>query len=343
MNSDKRIASFADAGKELAHFIAGPQGEECIRLAGIENPWFTAGFVLKAVSAWVDLLDRQKLTDWLAPYSTRIDHAGTPKTIGVVMAGNIPMAGFHDMLSVLLSGNRLLAKLSSQDRQLLPAIASLLVAIDPGWKPMISFTEGRLSGFDAMIATGSNNSSRYFEYYFGRVPNIIRKNRNSVAILTGDESDTELEAMADDLFLYFGRGCRSVSKLFLPDGYDLEQLIRPFNRYNGFYNHHKYRNNYDYNKSILLLNKTSFFDGGFYLMVPSSTALSPVSVIHYEYYEEILQVNAMLEKEKEGLQCVVGRNAGNSGRIPFGKAQFPGLSDYADGIDTLDFLAEKIR
>ena len=343
MNAENRIESFVSVGARLGRYEDDPVLSEAVRLAGVENPWYTPGFLDHALKAWANVLTRQNLTEWLASYQGRVGESNPPRTIAVVMAGNIPMVGFHDMLCVLISGNRLKAKLSSQDQHLLPAIGSLLEQVDPEWREYISFSKGPLSDFDAVIATGSDNTSRYFDYYFGKYPHIIRKNRNSVAILTGQETAGELADLADDVFLYFGRGCRNVSKIFLPQDYDPGNLQEAFNKYIDLFHHNKYRNNLDYQKSICLLNNIPYYDGGFFLMVPSASAASPVSVIHYEYYTEISSVFTWIEREKERLQCVVNTGKAFSGALEPGLTQHPGLADYADGADTLIFLTEKIN
>lgn len=342
MDLKNRIGAFAEAGRRIRNFSADPLLSEAVRSAEAENPWFTAEHLRHALLAWGDLLEERRLTEWLTPYRKRLEEPHTPKTVGVVMAGNIPMVGFHDMLCVLLSGNRLLARLSSQDRQLLPAIATILKETCPGWDERIFFESGRMSGFDAVIATGSNNTSRYFEYYFGKYPHIIRKSRTSVALLTGSETVEELRGLASDIFLYFGLGCRNVSKLFLPSGYDLSRLMQPFGRYSEFFHHHKYRNNYDYHRSVFMVNQVPCYDGGFFLMREETSPASPVSVIHYEYYEDTQSVERRLIAEQDTLQCVVSAAGTGPARVRPGMAQFPALADYADGIDTMAFLAEKI-
>lgn len=343
MNAENRIESFVSVGARLDCYADDPALSEAVRLAGAENPWFTPGFLDHALKAWARVLTRKNLTEWLIPYGGRVGESNPPRTIAVVMAGNIPMVGFHDMLCVLISGNRLRAKLSSQDQRLLPVIGSLLEQVDPEWKEFISFTNGPLSDFDAVIATGSDNTSRYFDFYFGKYPHIIRKNRNSVAVLTGHETSGELADLADDVFLYFGRGCRNVSKIFLPKDYDPGNLQEAFNKYIDLYHHNKYRNNLDYQKSIYLLNNIPYYDGGFFLMTPSTVMASPVSVIHYEYYTDISSVLNVIEHEKEHLQCVVAAGKMAPGAVEPGRTQLPGLADYADGADTLIFLTEKIN
>jgi hypothetical protein len=253
------------------------------------------------------------------------------------MAGNIPLVGFHDFLSTLISGNKIIAKTSSKDAELIIYISGVLCKINPEFGDFITFTEKTLTGFDAIIATGSNNSSRYFEYYFGKYPNIIRKNRNSVAIIAGDESAEELSELGKDIFSYFGLGCRNVSKLWLPAGYELTELTRHWEQFSDLVHHNGYANNYDFNKAVYIVNKNKFHDTGFLLLREEAAIASPVSVLHYEYYNSEYTVKQQTEMLSEKIQCIVGKN-----HVPFGMAQSPQLWDYADGIDTLEFLQKKI-
>jgi hypothetical protein len=260
------------------------------------------------------------------------------RTVAVVMAGNIPAVGFHDLLCVLISGNRLMARLSSNDKQLLPAICDMLVGIEPGFADRFSFTEEQISGFDAVIATGSNNTARYFNYYFGKYPHIIRKNRNGVAVLTGNETEKELKALGEDIFTYFGLGCRNVSKLFIPDGYDVKILLDALQVFEKAGDHHKYHNNYDYNKSIYLVNGDDHFDNGFLLLKEDASIASPVSVVYFERYSAIGKLNDLINGNLEDIQCVVSTDRKIHGAIPPGTTQHPKLWDYADGVDTMKFL-----
>ncbi len=342
MDLENRIASLAEAGRRLRSFPGSGPVAEAADQARAENPWFTPEHIAAAVDAWARLLEPASLEAWLEPWRERLLRKRDPVTVGVVMAGNIPMVGFHDLLCVLISGNRLKSKLSSQDRRLLPAFVKSLEQVEPAWRERVTFEEGRLTGFDAIIATGSNNTSRYFEYYFGKYPHIIRKNRTGVAILKGSETDRELDGLAEDVFQYFGLGCRNVSALFVPEGYDLSALARPFSRFAHFFNHHKYRNNYDYNRSVLMLNGEHYTDGGFYLLKEDPSLASPVSVIHYHYYTDPGSLRDRIGQLRDQIQCIVSAGEGYPGTIPPGTAQSPGLADYADGIDTMAFLLEKI-
>jgi hypothetical protein len=299
------------------------------------NPWFTPENVKRAITAIAEELTEENLTMWTNSYP-RLSEKTNPASIGVIMAGNIPLVGFHDFLSVLITGNRIIAKTSSKDSDLITFIGNILCSFNQGFRDKIEFTQGILTAFDAVIATGSDNSSRYFEYYFGKYPNIIRKNRNSIAIIEGDESDDELEALGADIFSYFGLGCRNVSKVFLPNGYDIMKLTKNWDNFTGVSTNIKYANNYDFNKAVYLVNKEVFHDTGYLLLKEERKISSPVSVLYYEYYDSQDAVKQQTELLKEKIQCVIGRHG-----IPFGKAQSPHLWDYADGIDTIEFLLKK--
>ena len=236
-------------------------------------------------------------------------------------------------LSVLISGNRVIAKTSSKDQELIKLVTEILNSIDKRFKNLIIIEEGTLSGFDVVIATGSDNSSRYFEYYFGKYPNIIRKNRNSIAVISGDESDTELKALGSDVFSYFGLGCRNVSKIYIPDGYDFNILIKNWEKYSKITNHSKYGSNYDYRKAVYLVNKDKFMDTGFVLLKEDINISSPVAVLFYEYYSNSGYIKNIIETNSDKLQCITGKDF-----IPFGSSQSPALWDYADGTDTIEFL-----
>jgi hypothetical protein len=227
-------------------------------------------------------------------------------------------------------------KQSSKDTILLPFIADKLNAIDNRFESLIQFTEDRITGFDAVIATGSDNTARYFEYYFNKYPHIIRKNRTSCALLNGFETVEELQALGNDVFRYYGLGCRNVSKLFVPVGFDITSVLDAWSDFQELINHHKYANNYDYQKSIMLLNKTSFLESGYVLLTENEKLVSPIAVVHYEYYNNDNSLKEKLKQDASKLQCVVGNHV--LANVPFGKAQSPKLDDYADQIDTLEFL-----
>ena len=250
------------------------------------------------------------------------------------MAGNIPLVGFHDLLSVLITGHRAVIKLSSNDKVLMRVIIERLLKIDPYFKSQIEFVENiKEKRFDAVITTGNDNSSKYFEYYFKDVKKIIRKNRRSIAVLTGEETNSELQGLADDVFSYFGLGCRNVSKIFLPEGYDLNRLFKVFYAYSGIIEHKKYANNYDYNKAIFLMGNNDLVENGFLLLKEDKSLLSPVAMLYYEYYTDVDLVQEFIKDNSDILQCVVSNE-----KTPFGHTQKPKLWDYADGVDTVEFL-----
>jgi len=342
MDIEERIKSFEALGEILRnalkgnHFIYSKEINDLINRQYILNPWFTPENVRLALNAIANELTSDNLIKWTSNYPLLKKNI-TPVRAGVIMAGNIPLAGFHDFLSVLISGNYLIAKTSSKDYELIVKISSILCEINPAFTDRIEFTNGPLSNFDLIIATGSNNSSRYFESYFGKYRNIIRKNRNSVAIVTGSETAEELRSLGDDIFSYFGLGCRNVSKIYLPEGHDLSNLTKHWGTFTNIIKHEKYANNYDFNKAVYLVNKEKFYDTAYLLLKENIALSSPVSVLYYEYYRSKYEVEKAIKNMAENIQCIVG-----SDYIPFGKAQSPQLWDYADGIDTIDFLLKKI-
>lgn len=337
----KRIESFSELGRILRESLEGKQTRYSSGLGKLvddqqyRNPWFTPENVTMAVKAIANELTMENLAKWTGSYPA-LDSVEHPITVGVVMAGNIPLAGFHDFLSVLITDNNLIAKTSSKDPELIVFISDILCHISPEFAKRITFTDGLLKGFDAVIATGSDNSSRYFEYYFRDFPHILRKNRNSVAIITGNETEEELLQLGSDVFSYFGLGCRSVSKIYIPHGYDILNLASTWKEFENLVNHIKYGNNYDYHKAVFIVNKDEFIDAGYLLFKRSQGMSSPVAVLYYEYYDSINYVYKEIERMKAKIQCIVSRND-----IPFGRAQSPHLWDYADGEDTLDFLLKK--
>lgn len=305
--------------------------------AELQNKWYTQENLRHALKEWSKVLTQPSLEEWLIPYA--LVPPKNPKTIGLVMAGNIPLVGFHDLLCILLSGNFVLAKLSSNDRVLLPFIKTYLQEIDPELGEKITFTEDRLDNFDAAIATGSNNTSRYFEYYFNKYPNIIRKNRNSVAVITGQETPDELKRLGTDIFQYFGLGCRSISKLYVPENYDFKTFFTAIFDWKHLLEHHKYVNNYDYNKAVYLMSEMSILDNGFLILKEDTAFASPIATLFYERYSDAVKLKEELKKSSHALQCIVS-NGFMDGEIQFGQTQSPKLSDYADGVDTLAFLKQ---
>ncbi|MCX7744248.1 MAG: acyl-CoA reductase [Flavobacteriales bacterium] len=313
---------------------------DVIQRASAANGWFTPDNIIHAFQSLLPWLTREGLQYWASTYQLPEQNL-QPKIIGVVMAGNIPMVNFHDFLAVLVSGNRFLGKLSSSDPHLLPYIANELIDVNPNWQSYITFTEGRIEKADAFIATGSNNTSRYFDYYFSRYPHIIRRNRTSVAILAGDETDEQLQALGADVFSYFGLGCRNVSKIYLPHGFPVFRLIEQFQPYANIILHHKYHNNYDYQKAILLINNQSFFDGGFVLLKEDESLHAPVSVINLSFYSTLQQVLSTILRDAENIQCIVSAHPMPPLQtIQPGNTQQPSLTDYPDGVDVMKFLKE---
>jgi hypothetical protein len=305
---------------------------------GYHNGWFTPPMVITALRSLGESLQKDKLEKWLSPYKEELAKQKTPKTVAVIMAGNVPAVGFHDFLSVLISGNRLLGKLSSEDDKLLKAISEILTAMEPGFEGFITLTGEVIKGFDAVIATGSNNSARYFEYYFGKYPGIIRKNRNGVAVLTGRETEEELQKLTDDIFLYYGLGCRNVARLFVPKDYDFNALLKAIAKREEVIDNHKYFNNYEYNKAIFLVNNTPHFDTGNLLLTENNSFASPVSVLYYSFYEDEQALRNELMLNREHIQCVVSSANFLDEKTEPGKSQSPELWDYADGVDTIKFL-----
>jgi hypothetical protein len=345
MELENRIRAFARLGELLRQ--AFDEGKETAATASLlktaeeaihYNGWFTKDFVFHALAALGESLRREKLQKWVAAYPSLKKPIEKPKTIGVVMAGNVPAVGFHDFLSVLISGHRIQARLSSDDNKLLPAIARVLTTIEPGFEPFIAFTEKTLHDFDAIIATGSNNTSRYFDYYFGKYPHIIRKNRNGVAVLTGKEPEAQLQALAHDVFLYYGLGCRNVAKLFVPENYDFNPLLKTFEGWKKVNENHKYFNNYEYNKAIFLVNHRAHFDTGNLLLVEDEKFVSPVGVLYYEFYSDPVILRNRLTVNSGQIQCIVTESDDFQQTVALGKSQSPELWEYADGVDTLQFL-----
>lgn len=330
-----RVNVFATIGKLLKE-LSEDEIDYIYRRAGGENSWFTEKNVSIALEGVIRYLDEDKLEAWTNDLPA---NPVSPKKVGVVMAGNIPLVGFHDMLAVLISGHKLLAKPSSKDAFLIKYVADLICDIEPWFGEQISFQE-RLNDAEAMIATGSDNSSRYFEYYFSKIPHIIRRNRSSVGVLSGKESPGEFKALGNDVFQYFGLGCRNVSKLFVPKGYDFGPLLDAWQVFDHVAKHHKYNNNYDYNKSIYLVNKELHYDSGFALLRRSEQLVSPISVVYYEEYSHSDEITKNLAGASEKIQCVVSQNSWVPGSLPFGKAQEPELWDYADNVNTLVFLQQ---
>jgi hypothetical protein len=293
------------------------------------NGWFTEDMVRKSLLNLGSCLLEKDLREWTSNY----DFAQTPKTIAVIMAGNIPLVGFHDFLSVLISGHKVMVKLSSDDQYLLPNLASLLTVFEPSLKERIVFTEGKISNFDAVIATGSDSSTTYFEQYFSKFPHVFRSNRTSVAVMTGEESAKDIELLALDIFDYYGRGCRNVSHLLLPEGYDINNVFKGIVGMGDVIHNKKYGNNYDYNKAVHLLNLEPLLDNNFVLLKESKELFSPLGMLHYHFYTSPRELKEYLHQQEDQIQCVVGQEYHD-----FGSSQQPKLTDYADGFDTMSWL-----
>jgi hypothetical protein len=344
----QRISTFAQLGKTMKAlaetdtwpgFSSGLNQEEFDSFRNLiethfhSNGWFTPDNVRKSLLAWSDALSEANLTHWLGSYD--IAENSQPKKVAVICAGNIPLVGLHDIITVLVTGNMAYVKLSSDDNKLIPSLIQIYENLNPDESGRVVFVDQKLTGHQAVIATGSNNTSRYFSYYFRDVPHVIRKSRTSVAILSGDESAEDLRLLGKDIFDYFGLGCRNVSKVYLPEGYDLNRIFEAIYEYNPVINHNKYANNYDYNKAVWLLNRENLLDNGFILLKEDKRIASPTASLFYEFYRDISSLRNELNEHQEHLQCIVGKND-----IPFGSSQRPQLWDYADHVDTIKFLSE---
>lgn len=303
---------------------------ESLRLAEIKNPWFTQENIKTSLLAWSAQLTEANLELWLKESSP----SKNPKTVAIIMAGNIPFVGFHDLISVLASGHKALLKLSSDDEVLMGLVVEAFYQVDAIYRELIAIVDGPMKNFDAVIATGSDNTARYFDYYFGKYPHIIRKNRTSLAVITGKESRSTLESLGKDIFTYFGMGCRNVSHLLVPKGYDFGDFFEAMFGHGHLINHNKYVNNYEYHKAIFLLELIPFLDNNFLMIRENQELFSPLSVVHYSYYDSADDITNYILDNSGKIQCVVGDNY-----LPFGKAQQPQLWDYADELNTLEFLA----
>ena len=332
MNLQQRI----DLLSRLGEYIQSDNNEwqQAKEKASRENGWFIPEFIeLSVRNIAMAFLQKEALIKWAAKYKLihlQAQHE-KPKIVGIVMAGNIPLVGFHDMLCAFITGHKAHIKASSKDEVLVKHLVDVMSTWNEEIKDLIVFSE-MLKGCDAYIATGSNNSAGYFEYYFAKYPHIIRRNRTSVAILTGNETNEDLDKLADDVYLYFGLGCRNVTKLYIPEGYDFIPLLTAFKKYNYLADHHKYKNNYDYNLAILLLNKKFYMSNESLLLAEDASLFSPISQLNYEFYTNRDRLIISL-KQNENLQCIAGKDF-----IPFGETQKPSLYDYADGVDTMQFL-----
>ncbi len=346
----KRITAFAKLGDFLSQFSVNNiikrddiEHNEIffdgflhqIKLAQERNSWFTKDNILFSVESWSRSLNNNDLTELTESINLDIK---SPKKVAIIMAGNIPLVGFHDFLSVLISGHSVIVKQSSSDKHLLPFLAKYLEYVEGGFKGKITFTEEKLSNFDAVIATGSNNTARYFEYYFKDKPNIIRKSRNSVAVITGKETEEDFINLSDDVFQYFGLGCRSVSKLFVPKGFDFDAFFTGMYAKKDMINNAKYANNYDYNKAVYLMSLFDLLENGFLMIKEDESYSSPIATIFYEYYDNEIDLKIKLHQDREKIQCIVSKDFIEN-EVAFGQTQHPKLTDYADGVNTLEFLS----
>lgn len=328
MNNTLLVKTLAAWGKAMQQesFLS----DELLQNIYNHNQWFTEANVKLALNSICnEMLNEEKLTEWLSNYD---DPKSIGKKVGLIMAGNLPVVGFHDLLCVLCSGQVAYVKLSSKDKILLPAMVKKLIELDDSFKHRIVFTE-MLKGADAFIATGSNNSARYFEFYFGKYPNIIRRNRGSVAVITGNETADDFKKLGVDIFSYFGLGCRNVSKLFVPAGYDFKNFFEGIESFAAAMDNTKFKNNYDYNRTLLLMNSTVHLSNDFIMLEERTEVVSPVAMLYYEFYSDEKSLQEKLQRDAENIQCIAGEKF-----IPFGQLQHPSLSDYADGVDTMKFL-----
>lgn len=331
------LAAFADGAPWPGHAIGLTEAEyqafhTALSRAQMLNGWFTREQVCFAANGLAAMLYRPSLETWLSSYP-ELGHPRTPCTVGIIMAGNVPFVGFHDLMCTLLCGHRALVKVSMDDAGLTPALVELLGRFAPDVATRVQFSTDRLVDIDAIIATGSNNTARYFDHYFGHLSHIIRRGRTSVAVLDGTETSLELEALAEDVFRYFGLGCRNVGKVFIPHDFELDRLFAAFFPWKDVIQHHKYANNYDYNRAVWLMDRAPIVENGFLVLKEDTGLNSPVAALFYERYGDRSALEARLLGDADKLQCIVGH-----GHTPFGSAQYPGPADYADGVDTMAFL-----
>lgn len=330
----ERIKAFGLLGDVIRN-LSEDEFNDLARRIENNNNWFTPTQTKVAFEALTEFLDEKKLISWLKSY--QLETPDQPKNIGIMMAGNIPAVGFHDLLCVLVAGHRASVKLSSSDAISIKWLVDKLIQIEPRFEKEVTFEE-MLKGKDAYIATGSDNSARYFDYYFGKYPHIIRKNRTSIGVITGEESKEQLSLMGEDIFQYFGLGCRNISKIYVKNEKNLMDLLDSIAKYSYVADHHKYHNNYEYNKSIFLVNKEPHLDNGFLLLKESEELVSPIGVLYYEYYQDKKDLERKIKALEDKVQCVVSNKGWYQESLSFGNAQCPTLNDYADGVDTIAFL-----
>jgi len=349
MELEKRINAFVELGKFLTQFEQiDPVKDSSVKyndlffdgfkhqlkLAEETNGWFTKDNLIYSLKGWSNQLTYSNINTFILKYDMT---SMSCKNVAIIMAGNIPLVGFHDFFSVLISGHNVVVKQATNDKQLLPLIAKYLEIVEPGFKSKITFVDGQLKDFDAVIATGSDNTARYFEYYFREVPSIIRNNRNSVAVLNGNETKNDLEALSIDIFRYYGLGCRNVSKLFVPKSYDFKDFFQSIYSWHPIINQSKYANNYDYNKAVYLMSEFDMLENGFLMLKEDHRYSSPIATLFYEFYDSKKTLKKRLNKDHTKIQCVVASNFLDS-EIKFGCTQTPNLWDFADNVDTIEFL-----
>lgn len=342
---EERIKAAANLGSQIKLWLdelgkteEPSEFEQLLIKAEQYNPWFTQEYLKLSFDNIIKMLQEEALREWVANYP-KIDFYDSKIKVAVIMAGNIPLVGFHDFLSVFISGKTFVGKLSSQDKFLLPFLTDFIISHDSRFKSKIIFEENLMKDFDAVIATGSNNTSRYFDFYFGKYPNIIRHNRNSIAFFTGDETVDDLKELAKDVFYYFGLGCRSVSKLMIPEGYSIPHILDQWQSFEEVSQHKKYFNNYEYNRSLLLINREPHFDNGFLILREDKTLASPISVLNYEFYSDKDAEIRRLNMQNNDIQCIVSAEKDIKNAVPFGKSQSPSLMEYADNEDVMKFLS----
>lgn len=330
MNFQQRVEAFIQFGQKLNEMATD---EALLNKTMVQNPWFTHQHIQEALTAWSNQLSEKKVKQWLEAYPLE-ENKG--QQIAIIMAGNIPLVGLHDLICVLATGNKAVVKLSSDDQVLMKRAIEILNSL--GFEGNISISEEQLpKSFEKVIATGSNNTNRYFEYYFRDKPSLLRKNRHSIAVLSGHETPEDYAKLGLDIFTYFGMGCRNVSKLFVPEGFDFTPFFEGIEHFNPIIHHNKYANNYTYHKAIFLMNMTKHLDNGFLLVKSDERLTSPLGVLFYQEYEKIEAITSWIDEHHESIQCVVSKLP-NKRWLPLGKAQSPELWDYADGVDTIRFL-----
>ena len=359
VNLDSRIESFSWLGNFLKYYLSKIQFEtdkpyksedprwddfasklnQVIHKTIQINQWFTESNIQFGLSQVARLLNKNNVLEWISNYPAKTFDPEHSLTIGSVIAGNIPLVGFHDFLCILISGHTFKGKLSSRDNKLLPFLTELLIEYDKDWVERIHFVEVKLENMDAIIATGSNNTFRYFDYYFGELPHIFRKNRNGIAVLNGSETNEELKALGEDIFLYFGLGCRNVSKILVPVNYSFEKLFDAIEEFKKVSDHNKYMNNYNYYRAVYLLNQIPHLDNGFILLKQDTEISSPIGTLYYDFYSDQEQLSKNIDARKEDIQCLIGHEIPGFQMIPFGFSQHPELWDYSDDVDTIKFLS----